>query len=277
MWCDVAELRQFYGSHLGQMTRHLIRRQLRELWPDLRRQSVLGLGYATPYLGYLRDEAERVLAFMPAQQGVVAWPGDGRNLVGLVDETELPLPSYSIDRILLVHSLECGEQLRDMLRECWRVMSAGGRLLAVVPNRRGIWARTDRTPFGQGIPYSPSQLQRLMRESMFVPTQTRRALYIPPTGSRAVLRAAPVVERLGRGWFQTFSGVVLVEAEKQIYAASIPRPRKKRRAAVVLPFPRPAAGQLAPSRFEPNRFEPNRFEPNRKNPVSHAPPPPRGG
>ncbi len=271
MWSDVAELRQFYDSHLGQVTRHLIRRQLRTLWPDVRGLSVLGLGYATPYLRQFRDEAERVLAFMPAAQGVVSWPPDGRNVVALVDETELPLPNYSVDRVLLVHALECGEQLRDLLRECWRVMAAGGRLLAVVPNRRGIWARTDRTPFGQGVPYSPSQLARLLREAMFVTTQSSRALYIPPTRSGTLLRTAPVWERIGLRWFTTFSGVVMVEAEKQIYAASMPRPRKKRRAAVVLPFPRPATGGMMPGQLSPSQLGPSR-----KTPTAEPPPSPRG-
>lgn len=254
MWNDVAELRQFYDSQLGQVSRHLIRRQVRSIWPNVRNQSVLGLGYAAPYLRQFRDEAERVLAFMPAQQGVVPWPLDGRGLAALVDETELPLPSYSVDRVLLVHSLECGENLRDLLRECWRVMGAGGRLLAIVPNRRGIWARTDRTPFGQGVPYSPSQLSRLLRENQFVPTQTSQALFIPPTRSRTLLRAAPMWERVGGRWFHTFAGVVMVEAEKQLYATSLPRPRRKRRAAaVVLPFPRPVTGGVAPREFGPSR------------------------
>jgi hypothetical protein len=91
-----------------------------------------------------------------------------------------------------------------------------------------------------------------------VTTQASRALYIPPTRSGALLRTAPVWERMGRRWFTTFSGVVMIEAEKQIYAASMPRPRKKRRAAVVLPFPRPATGRvhLAPRQRGHGREDP---------------------
>ena len=88
---DVSDLKGFYDLHIGQIARRLIRKRIRELWPSVRGQSVLGLGYATPYLRPLQAEAERVLALMPAQQGVIAWPQEAGGLTALVDETELPL------------------------------------------------------------------------------------------------------------------------------------------------------------------------------------------
>ena len=140
-------------------------------------------------------------------------------LVGLADEAELPLADDSIDRALLIHAVECSEQLRPMLREVWRVLAGGGRVLVVVPNRRGIWARLERTPFGHGHPFSAGQLSRLLRESMFSPIQAATALYVPPSASRLMLRFAGAWEDLGDRWGLPFAGVVLVEASKQVYAA----------------------------------------------------------
>jgi len=120
---DVVDIRDFYQSRLGQVARHLIGRRLRAIWPDLGGRTVLGLGYATPYLRQFRDEAERVLAIMPAAQGALHWPPEGPNAVALADETELPLPDMSVDRVLLVHGLEHGDRVADMLREIWRVMT----------------------------------------------------------------------------------------------------------------------------------------------------------
>ena len=158
MWTDVVDLNEFYQSRLGQVARRLIRRRMREIWPDVRGMTVLGMGYATPYLRPYRDEAERVIAAMPAQQGVIHWPEDGPGQVALTEETELPLPDLSVDRLLLVHAVENSENLRAMMREAWRVLAEGGRLLVVVPNRRGIWARFEqRSPFGHGHPYSQRQ------------------------------------------------------------------------------------------------------------------------
>jgi SAM-dependent methyltransferase len=233
MWNDAVDLRDFYATPLGQMARHLIRRRLRQLWPDVAGLSVLGLGYATPYLRQFRPEAQRVLALMPAAQGIVHWPPEGPGLAALVDETDLPLPDRSIDRVLLVHGLECAEHLRDLLREIWRVMADNGRLIAVVPNRRGIWARSDRTPFGQGQTFSPSQLSRLMRDNMFTPTQSGEALFLPPFRSGWLLKTAPAWERVGSRWFSRFAGVVMIEAGKQLYGVAAAKPKAKRRAAVV--------------------------------------------
>ena len=247
MWSDVVDLREFYESRRGQVARHLIRHRVRQVWPDVRGQAVLGLGYATPYLRQFLGEAERVVALMPAPQGVVHWPPEGPNLVALAEETELPLPDYCIDRALLVHGLESSESLREMLTEVWRVMTSTGRLLVVAPNRRGIWARSDRTPLGHGHPYSQSQLSRLLRDNGFTPTRTERALFVPPTRSRALLRAAPAWERLGARWFPTFSGVLLMEAGKQLYAAR-EKPARRRHLAPVVAFPQPAAAPKPLSR-----------------------------
>jgi SAM-dependent methyltransferase len=220
MWSDVVDLRDFYQTDLGQVAQRMIRQQIHAMWPDMRGLSVMGLGFATPYLRPLQAEAERVVAVMPAGSGVLVWPPGERSLVCLAEEDELPLPDRSIDRVLLVHALESTEHVRSTLREIWRVLADGGKLLIVAPNRRGIWARLDRTPFGTGRPYTPSQLQRLLRDTMFTPGTSGTALFVPPFQSRFVLRSAPFWENLGQRWFPTFAGVVLIEASKQIYGGS---------------------------------------------------------
>jgi SAM-dependent methyltransferase len=236
MYVDVVDLRDFYESRLGQVARRMIRRRIRLIWPDLRGMRLLGLGYATPYLRLFRDEAERSIAVMPSSQGVLSWPREGPNAVALADESELPLQDYSIDRVLLAHGLEYSQQVRPLLKEIWRVMAGGGRLLVVTPNRRGIWARIDRTPFGQGHPYTPSQLSRVLREADFTPERVSTALFVPPNGSRMMLRSATAIEQIGERWFTTFAGVSVVEASKQIYAKPALKRRESRRQAY-LPVP----------------------------------------
>ncbi len=245
MFSDVVDLRDFYESRLGQLAYHVLRREVRQIWPDLTGQRVLGLGYAPPVLRQYRQEAERVLAFMPAQQGVLRWPYDGRNATALVDEGALPLADFSMDRVILMHALENTEQLRTMLDEAWRVLLGDGRLLVVVPNRRGVWARLERTPFGHGRPYSAGQLSRLLRNQMFLPMHTSHSLFFPPSRSRTLLAAAPAWERVGQRWFTRFGGLVVIEASKQQYATSKPVQHRRLRSRVVVPFPtgvRPPAG-----------------------------------
>src|SRR6266852_6063492 len=141
MSIDVVNLRNFYAQRLGVVARRFIGRGIRARFADTRGLSVLGVGYPSPYLGLFREEAERCLAFMPAAQGVVKWPTDRPGLASLVDEDELPLPEAAVDRVLLVHAIETSQNVGALLREVWRVLAAGGRLLVVVPNRRGVWAR----------------------------------------------------------------------------------------------------------------------------------------
>ncbi|MSO77628.1 MAG: methyltransferase domain-containing protein [Alphaproteobacteria bacterium] len=235
MWSDVVDLRDFYRTGLGLVARRMIQSRIRELWPDVTGAAVLGLGYATPFLEPFLGEAQRAIAIMPAAQGVVRWPGADPNLVALGDECELPLPDVSIDRVLLVHVVENADAIRPMLREVWRVLAGGGRLLAVVANRRSIWARLERTPFSVGQPYSRFQLNRLLREAMFAPVRSTSALYVVPSRSRMLLGAADAFENIGRRWFPHFGGVVLVEATKQIYVADLRPVRQRRRVAIAAP------------------------------------------
>ncbi len=218
MWTDIIDMRDFYESQVGIVARRMIRRRVREYWPDVSGMRVLGLGFATPYLRPLMEEAERTIAAMPAQQGVLHWPANADGLTILADEMELPFEDLSMDRVLLVHALESAEPVRPLLREIWRVLSGSGRLLIVTPNRRGVWSRLERTPFGHGRPYSRRQLSTLLRDTMFTPLQTETALFVPPVRSRMLLSSSAAWERIGRAGFSRFGGVLISEATKQIYA-----------------------------------------------------------
>jgi SAM-dependent methyltransferase len=216
---EVEDLQWFYGSRQGQLARRLIHHQLKALWPNLSGLNVLGLGYAAPFLPAL-ESAARNVALMPASQGACRWPQEGRARTALVREDELPLADGSIDRALLVHALECCGNVPRLIREVWRVLADGGRMIVVVPNRRGLWSLSDRTPFGYGQPYSRGQLERTLNGHLFAPQAERSALFLPPTQSRLLLRLAIPAERLGLTFARRFAGVVLVEAEKQIYVGT---------------------------------------------------------
>ncbi len=244
---DVVDLRDFYAQRLGTVARRFIGRGIRARWKDTSALRVLGIGYPTPYLGLFREEAERCLALMPAPQGVVRWPSSRPALAALVEEDDLPLTDAAVDRVLLVHALENSPDPAALLREVWRVLAGGGRLLAVVPNRRGLWARMDTTPFGQGRPYSRSQITHLLRETWFTPTGWSEALYVPPIARSLFLRSAVAWERAGATISAPFAGVHIVEATKQVYRA-IPARRERRRLVPVLkPVLAPSPGAASVS------------------------------
>jgi SAM-dependent methyltransferase len=223
---DVLGLQRFYGSRLGEAAQRMIARRIIALWPEAAGRDVLGLGYAIPYLEPYRAEARRVVALMPAAQGVERWPAVGPCLSALGDETRLPFMDSIFDRVLLVHALEESDAPSLLLREVWRVMAPEGRLLVVAANRAGIWARADSTPFGHGRPYSRPQLARLLSDCLFEPMASARALYIPPLDWGLVAALADGVERAGELFLPGFGGLVLMEAVKRLYA-EVGRARSK--------------------------------------------------
>jgi SAM-dependent methyltransferase len=236
MHTDVTDLRDFYQTPLGLVVRRLLAQKIRAKWPrashghvtvqrlaattpgraepapvlDRTCGSVMGFGFASPFLGSFRGEAARICALMPDGQGALVWPSAHRNMTVLVEEAYLPL--------LIVHGLEVAERPAAVLREMWRVLTPQGRLLIIAPNRSGVWARTDRTPFGQGRPYSRGQLDQLLRAAMFTPVDWDSALHLPPVQHGLVLRSAPTLERLGARVSRRFAGVIVVEATKELVA-----------------------------------------------------------
>ena len=135
---DVKRLIGFYKSPLGKIARMLVREQVIGLAGNTDKRRVLGLGFASPYLRFTLDKAERVLAFMPARQGASAWPREGPSHTVLCDPLEMPLTDASVDLIIAVHVFEHAADAEELMRELWRVAAPNARLIVVVPRRRGM-------------------------------------------------------------------------------------------------------------------------------------------
>jgi SAM-dependent methyltransferase len=217
MTLDVHELSAFYASPLGETSRQLIGRVVRARWENCRGLDLMGLGFCGPYLDRFRDEAVRTLALMPSGQGVAPWPATGRSASALVVDDMLPLPDACVDRALVAHALETAEHPSAVMEEVWRVLAPEGRVLLIVPSRRGVWARVDGTPFGHGQPFSRGQLRDLVRDAAFSPVFWGEALYAPPFRSRVLVNWGPAIERVGSAFGLPFAGVHIVEAIKQVY------------------------------------------------------------
>ena len=219
MAADAHAAADFYSTARGAVTARLLRDRLSGLWPDLANQSVLGVGYAAPYLRLWREQASQCIAVVPAQMGAARWPPGAPNLSCTAEEDALPFPDLVFDRVLMIHGLEAAENARRMLRETWRVLKDDGRLLIVAPNRTGLWAYLESTPFGHGQPYSSGQLGRLLTASLFRVERREAALHWPPSQRRLILRTTPLLERVGGRVAPGLAGVTIVEAVKDLYAA----------------------------------------------------------
>ena len=75
---------------------------------------------------------------------------------------------------------------------------------------------------------------------MLSPTRWTSALFLPPFKSRTMLTALATLETTGQRWWNKFAGVLIIEAEKQIYAANPQDTPKK-----VVPKPVLIGSQMA--------------------------------
>ncbi len=240
----IDDLEAFYASPRGRLAAGLIERRLEALRPAERGLRILGLGYAAPFLANFALHAERVAALMPEEQGANPCRGMRGNVGALVEETNLPLADRSVDVAVLAHAIEATDRAHRLLREIWRVLDEPGRVIVIAPNRRGLWCLAERTPFGQGRPYSATQLQQVLAANLFTPLRRERALYVPPFVTPMWLRTAPAWERTGSRLAPKLSGVVILEAEKSLAAGTPVRADETVRAGRVVPLPvRPAAAR----------------------------------
>lgn len=220
MHLDVLDLRSFYyRTGLGRAAQRAIREQVRSVWPDTKGMTLVGFGFATPLLRPFLGEAERVISLMPGQQGVMPWPPGEPNLSVLCEETLWPIETGSVDRLILMHGLDTSEDPFQLLEECYRTLRPEGRGLLIVPNRGGLWARNDKTPFGFGRPYSMRQLEATIRSHDFVPEKSLAALFQPPSTRKFWMKTGAMWERVGQKIPRGIAGgVLIVEMKKQVPA-----------------------------------------------------------
>ena len=224
MHLDVTDLRQFYyRTRLGRIAQKAVRDRMLALWPEAQGQTVVGFGFAVPLLRPYLGQARRVIGLMPAEQGVMPWPAGMANVSLLCREGLWPLPTGIADKIVCLHGLETSEDPTSVLEECARVLGPGGRALFIVPNRSGLWARRDVTPFGFGRPYSLRQLEAQVKRHNFMPDRHAAALFAPPTETRFWLQSADMMERVGAKLSSYYAGgVILLEVSKQVHAPTRP-------------------------------------------------------
>ncbi|MXU64249.1 class I SAM-dependent methyltransferase [Oceanomicrobium pacificus] len=259
MHLDVVDLRSFYyRTKLGRAVQRDLRSALAALIGEDAGKTVVGFGFAAPFLRPYLEAGAATLCLMPGQQGVMPWPPGMDNVSVLVEETHWPVDSGSVDTLIVAHGLETCEQPAMLLQEMWRVLAPGGRAFFIVPNRAGSWARSEQTPFGYGRPYSFQQLERQLRDNRFEPQTHGVALFAPPSQKRFWLRVGGLCERIGRGMDSSIlSGALLIEATKQVYAGT----RDGKRDLVLSPLdvlegltkprPKPALGRVGPPASAP--------------------------
>ncbi len=216
---DIVNLRQFYSSRLGRKVKTRLCHTALAHWPAHTGDLIVGIGYTLPVLRVLeRTGPAKVLALMPAAQGAIYWPVHSENRSILGDEMRPPFMQGSVSRIVMLHSLEYASAPDELLSITWQMLAPGGQLLLIVPNRKGIWSRYGQTPFTTGTPYTLAELKTLLTDASFTLRDVSASLFAPPSGHPLLLKFSGVLELFGRLFAPRSGGVLVIEAEKQIYA-----------------------------------------------------------
>ncbi|MFZ5963436.1 class I SAM-dependent methyltransferase [Thalassococcus sp. BH17M4-6] len=246
MHLDVNDLRLFYyRSALGRAAQSVVRAEVLRFWPEAKGQTVAGFGFAVPLLRPYLADARRVIGLMPAPQGVMHWPSAMPNVSVLCEDALWPLETGHVDRLVMMHGLETSENPSALLDEAYRVLGPGGRALFIVPNRSGLWARSDATPFGYGRPYSLTQLEAQLKAHDFIPERHVSVLYQPPSTRRFWMKSARFWESTGRAIPAIMAGGVLMVMAAKRYPPTRTRVGEGARVRNPLEVLSPSPGKVA--------------------------------
>ena len=192
MWTDVLDLNEFYSSTLGQMTVRLLRARLREVWPNVRGETVLGLGYATPFLRpFMRGgRAHPGLHAGAAGRDALAARGPQPHRPGRRDRPAAARPlgrPRAAGPCHRMHRAGAADAARDLAGDGrWRHAWSPWRRRAPACGRRSTARRSTRA-----IPTPPASSPASCAPTCSRRCARRRALFMPPTHSRLMLRMAP--------------------------------------------------------------------------------------
>ena len=180
---DIVNLRQFYSSRLGSKVKRRLRTCVRSYWPEEDGLHIVGIGYANQLLPLPQEKApnNRIISLMPMAQGAIYWPINEANHSVLGDEMRPPFMPSSLHRVLMVHGFEHVAAPDELLRVWYQLLAPGGRLMLIIPNRRGLWARFGHTPFATGTPHTLASAKKLLNDAGFTVRDMRSTLFCPPS------------------------------------------------------------------------------------------------
>lgn len=219
-------LEKFYGTPLGTRAATAVLKSLKdeEMWSCAPDMTIAACGYADPYLPQLADGAVGAMV-RPTVTGEVSpfsLCAAGHNTI-TANFDALPFETESLDRLIYVHALEYMFEAGDVLSEAWRVLKGSGRLLVIVPNRHGVWAKADHTPFGNGMPFSKMQLTAYLNRAGFDVVTQKTTLFFLPTVRQDSLFLSAWLEWLFARLLPAFGGVHVISAEKSTLARIKPQ------------------------------------------------------
>ncbi len=257
---NVTQLEKFYfRTDLGRFASEILNNQVRAIWPDPVGGSLVGYGFSAPLLSHFIAQNERVVNLIPNQLGISKWPPEKPNINVPTLESNWPIPSSGVERVIILHGLETSENHSNPLAECWRSLAPEGQMILIVPNRMGLWARSKASPFccnGQNSAFTLAKIQRLLHHHKFQIDAYHPALFSPPKSTGTPGKFSRFFENACCNTSLNFGGVTIVVARKRIFLKQSPGIGATVKTGLEIlqgaptPAPKPATGRL--KHFDPS-------------------------
>ena len=216
-------LGHFYRTERGEVLNREIARCLKVNWgaKALEGHHLLCVGYPPPCLKSFLKKTSSAALFLPSFMEAKKYRRGKKNSSTLGDESHMPFRPGSYEGSVIFHALEYMEDPKSFMEELWRVLSPGGRLFVMVPNRMGAWKKSG-VPFGYGLnPFKHKNLRMLLEANGFTPTETYGVLYGVPVGFIRKILFSGILKTLSGGTVAGFPGFLIFEAVKETGPAKI--------------------------------------------------------
>ena len=218
---DVADTDSYYRTPEGGLVAEILAADLSHQYRSARIRTLsdaedqLAVGYPFPL--YPSNQSLPPV-FMLVETGILAWTKDEGVNTACVDSGSFPCATDVFEQIFVSHALEYVADKAGFLSEIWRCLKGEGELVMIVPHRRSLWALSDKTPFGQGTPFSRRQLKLILEQAGFEQIQIKHSLYMPPFGTRLPVAMRSRFHLIGRIGWAMFGGVLIAVAKKRLYS-----------------------------------------------------------
>ena len=222
---NIDNFKFFYLSFLGKTTSSILSKKISKLWTPFHKSRIAAIGFCSPFAHSINKRVQRLFFLIPSQFGEYHFNLKNKNSTALINEYTLPIDDSSLDRLLVIHSLEYITDHKKFLREAWRTLDKNGEILIIVPNSFGLW----RTHYKKNLlslrTFSYFELNSLLLNNFFTPIDFEYSLFFPTINNKYFLNKINLFEYIGRKFFKFFSGVIIVRAKKN-YSAAILKEKK---------------------------------------------------
>jgi SAM-dependent methyltransferase len=139
--------------------------------------------------------------------------------LALAERSQWPYRAESVDQIIMAHDFEFAEEREVYLREAWRILKGEGRLMIIIPNRKGKWVRAAHTPFSRGYTCHLGGVIDTLHRTHFKLDRIVPLLFTPPdVPSTSIGRLAyNAINNVGE-YCGMQCGVRILEISKHIFA-----------------------------------------------------------